>query len=816
MAEQRTNFIDADDLRPVLKFIAKSWHLIVLCCLVAFTIAYFYTHRLQEIYAARTEILLKSEETYDYQNKIYSDIGYYSLFQDVTNQQRVLTSYDLIKRVLTKIDFSISYYLVGRIKTSQVDHFDAISVQCDWRRMNVKLHNKPIFIKVIDLDKCLITYDLEGIQYNRELQFGKRYEDGNFVIQVNLSPWVDGPGLNIIQEQTFMIQVHPESWLIQKFTDNLQVTNVEYTSILSITCKDELATRATRFLDSLAQVYIDFTLENQFTINENTQRYIDLQLDELVRVIDSLERSMEIFKDSRKILDLNREQSAAFDALTDAEAQKRQLELKIQSIDALEEFLTRERDNAVIPPMSYIGVDETALRDQITAIFDLRQRKANLSVDLKDADVRIQRIESEINTIRSSIYKYTADTKESVRKRITDLNKQIRELEGILSTIPKSERDLLSIERKLNVNEQLFTFLLEKKANTAIAKAAIIPQTSVIESARSLGVVGPNKKGIIYYALGIGLLVSLVIGVLRMVFLERIENIRELKSITKLAVLGGVPNYPDSDLHPIALVDSPRGNVSEAFRALRTNLQYMLPHNESNLILITSLHPGEGKTFVSSNLAAVLAKASKRVLILDFDLHKPKVHKIFGFENVSGVSSYLIGRSDYRDSILPTQVQNLDVLTAGPVPPNASELILNNRVDQLLRETSETYDYVIVDTPPVMLISDSIVLLSKVRTGIFVMNTEKATKAGIRHLEDVLNQNNLKNNSLLLNNIKTNRWRYYYGKYLYRYGYGYGYGYGYSYGYGYGGGSSYGGYGYGYGETEKKGKKGRNKKKSES
>ncbi|MFN9798501.1 MAG: Wzz/FepE/Etk N-terminal domain-containing protein, partial [Bacteroidota bacterium] len=157
MAEQRTNFIDADDLRPVLKFIAKSWHLIVLCCLVAFTIAYFYTHRLQEIYAARTEILLKSEETYDYQNKIYSDIGYYSLFQDVTNQQRVLTSYDLIKRVLTKIDFSISYYLVGRIKTSQVDHFDAISVQCDWRRMNVKLHNKPIFIKVIDLDKCLIT-----------------------------------------------------------------------------------------------------------------------------------------------------------------------------------------------------------------------------------------------------------------------------------------------------------------------------------------------------------------------------------------------------------------------------------------------------------------------------------------------------------------------------------------------------------------------------------------------------------------------------------------------------------------------------------
>jgi Mrp family chromosome partitioning ATPase len=122
-----------------------------------------------------------------------------------------------------------------------------------------------------------------------------------------------------------------------------------------------------------------------------------------------------------------------------------------------------------------------------------------------------------------------------------------------------------------------------------------------------------------------------------------------------------VPNYPDSDIHPIALMESPRGNVSEAFRALRTNLQYLLPTDESNILLVTSLHPGEGKTFVSANLAAVLAKASKRVLILDFDLHKPRVHKVFGFENVTGVSTYLIGRTDYRDSILPTQVQNLDV-----------------------------------------------------------------------------------------------------------------------------------------------------------
>ncbi len=173
---------------------------------------------------------------------------------------------------------------------------------------------------------------------------------------------------------------------------------------------------------------------------------------------------------------------------------------------------------------------------------------------------------------------------------------------------------------------------------------------------------------------------------------------------------------------------------------------------------------------------------------------------MFGLENVSGISSFLVGRNDYRDSILTTQIENLDCITAGPVPPNASELILNSRVDTILTEMTNRYDYVIIDTPPLMLISDALVLLNKVNLGIFVFNTEKATKQGLRYLEDVLSQNNQKSNAVLLNNIKQKRWKYYYGKYAHRYGYGYGYGYGYSYGaYGYN--SSY------YYEDEKKSRK---------
>jgi capsular exopolysaccharide synthesis family protein len=162
-------------------------------------------------------------------------------------------------------------------------------------------------------------------------------------------------------------------------------------------------------------------------------------------------------------------------------------------------------------------------------------------------------------------------------------------------------------------------------------------------------------------------------------------------------------------------------------------------------------------------------------------LHKPKIHKVFKLQNVAGLSSYLIGKTNYTDTIYHSQVENLDVITAGPVPPNASELVLNEKVDAMLADAKTRYDYIIIDTPPIMLISDSLVLMEKADLSLFVFNTAKATKAGVKHLEEVLSLNKQSKAAVVLNNTKISRWKYYYGKYAYKYGYGYGYGYG-SYG----------------------------------
>ena len=774
MAEGKTNFLDADDLRPILRFLSKNWFLMILSALVAFVASYFYTHRLPSIYAAKTEILLKSSETYDYQKTVYNELGYMSLMQDVTNQKRILASYDLVEKALRKVDFTISYYLVGRVKTLQVDDFDALKIQCDYRRMDPKMYNVPFNIKVIDLSKYELSYEQAGKIRSETFDFGKLYEQVDYAIQIDLASHVDQARLKTVTDQNFQFKVQPMKQLVERYKGALVIENVEYTSILSLTCNDQLPSRAKMFLDTLAKVYIDYTLYNEIAINENTQRYIDKQIDKIVHIIDSLELAMESFKDARDILDLNKEQDAAFEALTNSDVQLRDLQLRRESLQDLESFLLNEPDKAVIPPMNYMATQDASLIELVKNLFEIKQKRAAYLVDVHEPDLRVQRLDSTINTIRNSIFRYTRDNKHAIDNQIANLKAQISDLEKKLAGIPKSERDLLSLERKLNVNEELYTFLLEKKANTIIARAAIIPQTSIIEAARNMGIVGPDRDSIIYLWIAGGLLISILIGFMRMIFFEHIDHLRELKTLTKLPVIGGIPNYEDIEDNPISIESSPRGNVSESFRTLRTNLQYLFSDDRSKVILISSLHPGEGKTFVSTNLAATLAKASKRVLLLDFDLHKPKVHKMFKVTNTIGVTSYLIGKVELNDAIQQSAIENLDVMMAGPVPPNASELILNAKVKELIEEVKKHYDYIIIDTPPLLLITDSLVLLSYVDRGILVLNTMKATKQGVQYLEDVLTQNNLNNTSLVLNNIKQKRWRYYYGKYAYRYGYGYG------------------------------------------
>jgi capsular exopolysaccharide synthesis family protein len=359
----------------------------------------------------------------------------------------------------------------------------------------------------------------------------------------------------------------------------------------------------------------------------------------------------------------------------------------------------------------------------------------------------------------------------------------------LIQAVPQNQRDVENYQRKVAVNEKLYEFLLEKRANTVIARAGIIPQTKVIEAARSIGIVRPNKTKILYTFLVGGGLISLLLVFVRVLFYDRIDNAEQLRSTTNAPVFGEVIASEKAEENYVVVDSDPKAAITESFRTIRTNLEYLPATDTGRAVMVTSYRPNEGKTFCSVNLSAILAKAGKKVLLLELDLHKPKVGTGLGMTSNIGISTILVGKNNIEECVQHTQIENFDVILAGATPPNASELVLSKMLPEIFEFGRHHYDYVMIDTPPVGLITDALLMMRHVDATLFVINTRFANKDHIRNAMDIHTANPAKNFGFILNGVRMKKSKYYYNT---NYGYGYRYAYG------------YGGYGYGYGSKRKK------------
>jgi len=771
------NLIDIEDIRVIRKFLAKNWLILLGLPLLGGLIAAFYTHRMPEIYEAKMEILTKANFEIEQNNQSYTGlVGLYKNYADISNQTRVIKSYDLISQTLDKLNFELSYFVSGRIKTTRAERLPYFDV--DVNRIHSSLYHQKIDIKVLDLKTYELSFDFEGERISKRHQFGVEVNEPEYSVLVEKTASLNEDNLAKIQILNYQFLVNSRSTMVSQYISNLSIENEEYTSILDLRVRDESQERAKMFLDTLGEVYKDFTTQTQKVLNRRTTEYIDLQLKKVTQVLDSIENDLENYKESRAILDLTREEEEFFNQLTEAEKQKTNLKLEYESKSSLRDYLLDTEKSEVAPPALYIS-DDVYLKEALSKLYELQFEK-NLKLNqVTGENIKIQRDEKTIEEQRNDILVYIKASQAAIDDKVAEIDKQIRGYELKIKKIPASERDILNINRKLKVNEEMYLFLLEKRANSEIAKAAIIPQTRVLVKSRPLGQVGPDKQRyLLLFILG-GLILSLLISYVKFSMFDRLENVRELKNVTKIPILGGIPSIEKDLARSLVVNSKKRLNVTEAFRAVRTNLQYFSRNTESKVILVSSLHPGEGKTFCSSNLAAIIAKADKKVLLLDFDFHKPKVHRTAGVENALGLSSILANDFTFEQVIQNTEIDKLKVITCGPPPPNPSEMILSEKVNEIIEKGRREYDFVIIDTPPIMLISDALVLRNLSDVGIFVMNTVMATKAGINHLEELMVKNEMNNNAIVLNNIKRKTWKYY----PYKYGYSYDYGYGYSYNY---------------------------------
>jgi tyrosine-protein kinase Etk/Wzc len=603
--KKNTALITSNDIKIVWRIVAKNWYIPLIIVFISYLIGYFYIYKLTNVYQASVE-LLKTNDTY-YKDNLVSDQGFYGgnkSFVDNSNEIRIVKSYDLMKETVLKLKdkVEVSYYLVGRVRTTE--QFVGMPFIVRINTVNSSLNEMVMNFKILNFDEYQITYNLRGVEYKKVGKFGQNLIDVDFNLIVDREKKFNRNLAGELTKLDYQIVIHDIDRLVHKFQRALEVENPDYTNVLVLKFDDILPDRAVLLLDTLSKLYLNKSLNARFELNERTISYIDKQLIEVSAALNDVEDTMQNYKRKNHILDLEWEKDDVFKKMARYEGEKTELNLKLDAIDDLEKYIIEDRDPNFLPPNVYLVDDDKFMSSSVVELYSMQ---LNLNEQLgfsKEINPHIIEIREGIKKLKQNMLVYLNNTRNATYKIIENIQGEIQKYIVQIKDIPPQQRDILNIQRKVSVNEALYNFLLQRKANIKIGKASIVPEMKVIDSPRNLGVIKPDKAKIQSVFLMVGGMISVLIIALRVLFFTTIQSVEELKEKTFLPIIGDLPFQKGVSNLGFVVEESPSSYIAEAFRALRTNLQYVILNSERKIILLTSNAPGEGKTFSTINLGS--------------------------------------------------------------------------------------------------------------------------------------------------------------------------------------------------------------------
>jgi len=387
---------------------------------------------------------------------------------------------------------------------------------------------------------------------------------------------------------------------------------------------------------------------------------------------------------------------------------------------------------------------------------------------------------SKIEEARAALSENVKSCITNVNRVLSDIDSRISSVESELNRLPGTERRLINIQRKFDLNNTVYTYMLEKRSEAGIARASNVSGSRIIDKAEAFNSarIKPTERKNYLFAILFGILVPGIYIFLIDQLHNKILDKKDIEKGTQVPIIGYIGHSSSKDAIPVAA--RPGSSLSESFRTIRTNLKYYFNQEKKAVISITSTISGEGKTFISLNLAAILAMVGRKTLLVGVDLRKPKLDKLLGKGTESGLSTYLIGETTFEDLVQKTDVENLFFVPTGPTPPNPAELLETEKMNEFIKRARKEYDFIVLDTPPIGIVSDAMLLGSYADMNIFVIRQRFSFKSTLELIQNIFKKKGLKNLTIAVNDINISG---YYG-YGLRYGYGFYEGYGYNYGYG--------------------------------
>ena len=775
------------DLKALFYKYIRYWYLFLITIPIGLAGAYIKTKYTRPSYKVSSTILINedNEENPSDKSATLKELFLFNPQLNINNEINILGSQKIAKLTARELNIWVKYYKIKKTFDAEIYATAPFQVEFDTTQKN-----KPFDVTFQITPVSLSNYKLETkVNSKSENRYSKL--DGihhfNEVLSVNNFKFYIKSKYNVVgylNKSFYFIIVDPKD-ILYDINSNLTVEksggpNGGDVSILSLTLKGENPYKIVDILNTMTKVYINQSLNKKNQNAINTIRFIDSQLDEISDSLHYTENTLQDFKMNNKVMDIDQESQSYLDLMASLNESKAALVVQEKYYAYLKSYVEKnKRYNDLLIP-STMGVTDEVLNGLVSKLMDLDAAVSDVQYSIKQKNTVSDKYYYQIENLKLSIIENIKSNEKTVRISLDDIEDRMNKLEDKFKTLPKKERELFGIERKFKLNDDIYTYLLEKRSEAAIAKASNVPDSEVVDEAclDQVILIAPQSKQNLLFGLIVGFLIPFIFLYLKTILNDKISEKTDIEKITNLPIIGYIIHSFSKTV--LAVAEKPKSSLSESFRALRTNIHFMIPNKSKQIILITSSHTSEGKTFTVINLGSILSLSGKKTLLMGFDLRKPRLYQEFGLNNNLGISTYLSGKCSLQDAIQQTQMPMLDIMTGGPVPPNPSELIALPKTQQMLEELQKEYDYIVIDTSPVGIVADGFLLMKMADLNIFLLRHNLSTRKLTSRVLEEIRMNNITKVGIVINDISHSAFSY---GYKYNYGYQYNYRYYKSYGY---------------------------------
>jgi len=749
---------DSIDLKRIFRLLLEKWPWFIISIAACLIVGFIYARYTPSVYQIGAKLLVNDDQKgggVGNKSSALMDLGsVLGSKSSVDNETEILKTRFLMEQVVRQMQLNIIY-----------------AKNSNWVR--TELEESPIHLNIINSIDT-IEYTRLDVQKDASNNLIVKAEDFEKVVKFNEIFKVDGIGtIQLTSNPTvkltnskYSITVCSIDERVAEMMKQLSVaaTNKQVT-IIDLGLVYPLQAKGEEVLRTLITKYTETNLSDKNSIADSTYKFIHERINIIASELGDVENKVESFKQTNRLSDMSEQSKLLVQNTGQFTTELAKAETQVTVMNDLENYLKDEQKNKRVFPTSLLPQD-MIFSELIAQYNSLLIERDKQLLSVTEGSPFIQNIDSQISGLRRGILANIQSTKNTYVLTRNKLRSQLNQVENQIGGVPQIEKNYLKLARNQQIKQELYIFLMQKAEETAISKTSNISVAKVIDPPKAAVVpISPKKKVIFTISILLGLILPIVIIVASDLLTTTVRTKDDISNFTNVPIIGEIShNYTNDNL---TVANQSRSSISEQFRALRTNLQFYLKDHDQKVILLTSSMSGEGKSFTAINLGNILALSGKKVLLMELDLRKPGLSAKLNIVNSLGFSNFNISSNLKIDDIIkPLSInKNMFIVPSGPLPPNPAEILMNENTGKLINELKDRFDYIILDTPPIGIITDAQLLSQYADMTIYLVRQKVTQKEQLKIAEDLYRNGKMKNIGIVVNDIDNKA-----------YGYGYGYG----------------------------------------